>query len=168
MIVLIFLTFVSCRDTELICGTDTIEIKVAEYSYLSGYVATVGDCESESGTFQVFRDSDLSFSCGFSIRRSKLKVKNLTMLTFDGEITYKKRQNKWLLNAADFNITGYTQRVSCSYYLNSTVSSTGLNCIDQCKPKQIIIEPISNRATFNITKGIYADKHMLRTYEDNS
>ena len=168
MILLTFLTFVFCRDTQLTCEIENIRVIVAEYYYLSGYVATVGDCESRNGTFNVPRKSDLSFDCGFSLRRSRLKMRNLTMITFDGMITYKKRQNKWLLSAADFETKVYKQKISCSYYLNTTISSTAINCIDQCKPQQIIIEPISNTAAFNITKGIYADEHMLRTYEDNS
>ena len=168
MILLTILAFVSCRDTELTCGIDKIQIRVAQYFYLSGYVASMGECENKNGTFEVSRNSDLSFGCGFLLRRSKLRIRNLTMLTFDGEITFKKPQNKWLLTAADFKTTTYTQKVSCSYYLNTTISSTTLNCMDQCKPKQIIVEPISNTAAFNVTKGIFADEHMLRTYEDNS
>ena len=39
---------------------------------------------------------------------------------------------------------------------------------ENCTTRLILIEPIANKASFNITKGMYSDEHLLHELTPNS
>ena len=168
MLIFVFISFVTTRDTEVKCDVSRIQVKPAAYDYLRGYKASMGNCHAKNGTISILRETDLTFDCGFHEIKTRQIIGNLTMIRYQGEVVYEKPKSKWLMKSADFNRTTFVQKVTCSYYKNLTVSTNELRCINNCERQQVIIEPLSNQAVFNITKGIYADEHMLVPYTENS